>query len=189
MEHYWPGPEPEPIVWPECNPTPMCSMDTYFNPLACTCWPFASYCFLGCEDGMKRDPTSDGCECISDSEFEGLFPEGASEADIELSMIDQWSYPEPEPCPEPWEEPEELIVVPEHWPQCEPTDQCDTSDMNLLACECFAKANCKMFCVDGVLHPMNWCECISWSDYRLFFPESATDDDILLSELLFNQGH
>lgn len=104
--HYWPGPEPEPTPWPECNPTPMCSMDTYFNPLACTCWPFASYCLLGCEDGTKRDPRSDGCECISDSEFEGLFPEGASELDIELSMLDQWPYPEPEPCPEPWEEPE-----------------------------------------------------------------------------------
>ena len=138
---------------------------------------------------MKRDPTTDGCECISDSEFEGLFPEGASEADIELSMVDQWSYPEPEPCPEPWEEPEELIVVPDRWPQCESTDECDASDMNLVACECFARANCMIFCVDGVLHPINWCECISWSDYRLFFPETATDDDILLSELLFNMGH
>jgi len=66
MEYYWTGPEPEPIPWPECNPTPICSMDTYFNALSCTCWPFASYCLVGCEDGMKRDPTDDGCECISD---------------------------------------------------------------------------------------------------------------------------
>jgi len=186
MEHYWVGPEPEPMEWPMCNPTPMCSMDTYFNALACTCWPFASYCYVECGDGMKRDPRADSCECIPDPEFEGLFPEWANEDDIELSMIDQFTYPEPEPCPEPWIEPEELIEVPENWPQCEPTDDCAVEDMNLLACQCFATFNCYNFCYDGIHIPITGCECISWDEYKDYFPEEATWEDIATSELLFD---
>jgi len=40
-----------------------------------------------CSAGEERDPRVEGCECISDSEFKGLFPEWASEWEIQESML------------------------------------------------------------------------------------------------------
>jgi len=42
------------------------------------------------------------------------------------------------------------------------------------------------FCHGEVLHPLNGCDCISYDEYRLFFPEWATWEDIEISEDLFN---
>jgi len=106
-------PEPEPEGWPQCNPTPSCSFDYYFNELTCDCWPLYDYeCHNDCAFGMEvRDPTI-GCGCISESDFKGLFPEWATEWDIQESMLGQWRDPEPEPPIGP------DLGLADYWPQC-----------------------------------------------------------------------
>jgi len=58
--------------------------------------------------------------------------------------------------------------------------------LNRLACDCFTKVNCYIACADDEVHdPILGCECISRDEYRLFFPDWATDYDIEISEQLF----
>jgi len=45
---------------------------------------------------------------------------------------------------------------------------------------------CYVYCFDDEVHdPIEGCECIPKDEYKLFFPEWATDEDILVSEILF----
>jgi len=74
-----------------------------------------------------RDPTV-GCGCMSELDFKGLFPEWATEWEIQESMLGQWREPEPEPPIEP------DLDLANYWPQCPYTNECDAADVNLLSC-------------------------------------------------------
>ena len=143
----------------------MCSKGTYFNDLSCNCWPLRNEsCDLECEE--KFDPRQE-CGCTTTEEFTSLFPAWATTSDIEESMVGQWPV-----IVDPVE-----LEVPGHWPTCELIDSdCEYSDLNLLACECFVRWNCYNECLndDEIHDPVDGCTCISKKEYREYFPDWAT---------------
>ena len=67
---------PRPSHWPECNPVAMCSSDSFWNELACTCMNLYK-CGAPCPDGLVQDPVN-GCNCVSEKEYRSYFPDWAS---------------------------------------------------------------------------------------------------------------
>ena len=90
-------------------------------------------------NGTKMDPRS-GCKCISDTEYKMIFPDWATQKDVDFSYSLMWDafsyveYPEPLPLPPPEYE------KPSHWPDCAKAAYDEGCNLfNELACTCFAE--------------------------------------------------
>lgn len=139
---------------------------------------------------MKLDPTM-GCQCITNEEYRAYFPDWATDRDIDYShqlMWDSWEPYEPEPIPEPEPEPKEL-KVPDHWPACNTLVPCSFDNaplvLNELACTCFSLLVCEMACSEGFkIDPVEGCGCIPEEEVNAYYPDWATERDIVHAEKL-----
>jgi len=171
-----------PEHWPECDQREKCD---FFNELACKCFS-EEQCSLWCGDGKTLDPTK-GCSCISEEEARAIYPEWASEKDINVSLMLQYEL---QPMQEPM--PPVLLARPDHWPLCEgELPVCIDPEMfNELACKCFMMLQCDMRCgEDSTNDPINGCSCIPNSEVVAYYPEWASEEDIDVSWELSYQAY
>ena len=72
---------------PECNLTPDCGPDMWFNPLTCGCYeePSLIDCEPLCREGQYVDP-SNPCQCIDEYDLYRIYPSWADLDDI-LTVI------------------------------------------------------------------------------------------------------
>lgn len=168
--------------FPPCNYEYDCAVeygdDTwYWNDLICGC--VVDHNMYQCDndcDGIYRNPF-EPCGCVDLQGLLDQFPSWAKLEDIESSIGWEWIEPE---------EDTERPVTPSTWDTCDiHVSDCGEAPLNELACLCLSEQQCPMQCdTDYFLDPFQLCECINWETYRVYFPDWATDDDILESENL-----
>lgn len=127
---------------------------------------------MGCGDGMALHPGS-MCECVEESVVQALYPDCASQENIENSEVQGLQAASERPqdsntviCPRD-------DYLPESW--------CDGTMMwNELACECYSPVNCMIMCPDWQeLDPRTGCDCIDKLDLRAdLYPTWASQYDI-----------
>ena len=134
-----------------------------------------------CMDGTVMDPRS-SCNCITEADYKKIFPDWATQKDIDVSNNLMWDsykyidyYPEPEPLP-----PTPMYEKPSHWEECPLVALCaEPSWFNELACNCFSMLQCHDECAEGkVQDPVSGCGCIPAAEVRAKYPDWATEKDI-----------
>ena len=113
-----------PENWPKCEQREECP---FFNELACKCFS-EIHCMLWCGEGMTLDPTK-GCSCITEKEARAIYPDWATQADIDFSFKLHYSQIIPIEPPFPIEPPHPIdpicdlpvnpIEKPFNWPECD----------------------------------------------------------------------
>ena len=82
MDRFWPKTIEEPLI--TCAAYMRCTSGFYVNELACKCFSLAQ-CFAPCPVGWFDMPTED-CGCTEDYyEYLALFPESATQNEIDIS--------------------------------------------------------------------------------------------------------
>lgn len=72
-----------PEHWPQCPAnSEECDFSQWHNELTCSCFSLLS-CKIGCPE--KQDPIG-GCQCITEEEYLGIFPEWSKPKDIDYSF-------------------------------------------------------------------------------------------------------
>jgi len=154
---------------------PVCDDGMYFNALACQCFSPIK-CMLMCPESQDLHPAR-GCDCVSKEEIRDLYPDWATDEDINQSNIDGMNdfFNKEPPIPEP--EPEPRMKRPDHWPTCKETIECKEGTwLNELACMCMQEYQCNIVCpAKQVMNPWKGgCGCIEEEKLMDSFPDWVT---------------